>query len=188
MEKVNLYTYVKDAYFGPSDVSIQNCLRFYGVENLRQLVAISRTGICDLRNMGPKSRTTIENWLEARGLHLGMTKEEIAEYEGVTAKAEEEQTAADAPEVLSPNSQVPSVPVEEVSASSVKSAANTETTPSGFISDEMKCEIYRFAANLILERSKIKEKYPSCLDTLEATIAAMALYSEIKKELKKLKE
>lgn len=40
----------------------------------------------------------IEDWLEERGLHLGMTKEEIAEYEGVPAKAEEEQAAADTPE------------------------------------------------------------------------------------------
>ena len=60
MEKVNLYTYVKDAYFGPSDVRIQNCLRFYGVETLRQLVAISRTGILDMRNMGKKSRMVIK--------------------------------------------------------------------------------------------------------------------------------
>lgn len=188
MEKVNLDTFIENVSFGWNDVRIQYCLRCYNVETLRQLVAVSRKGMLDMQKLGAICVTDIENWLNARGLHLGMTKEDIAEYEGVTAKAEEEQTAADAPEVLSPNSQVPSVPVGEVSASSVKSAANTETTPSGFISDEMKCEIYRFAANLILERSKIKEKYPSCLDTLEATIAAMALYSEIKKELKKLKE
>ena len=188
MKKGNLSTLVDDIYFGELDRRIQNCLYHYRVETLRQLVAYSRTDILKMRDMGAISRAAIENWLEARGLHLGMTEEEIAEYEGVTVKTEEEQAAADAPEVLSPNSQVPSVPVEEVSASSVKSAANTKTTPSGFISDEMKCEIYRFAANLILERSKIKEKYPSCLDTLEGTIAAMALYSEIKKELKKLKE
>lgn len=37
MEKVNLYTYVKDAYFGLSDVRIQNCLRFYGVETCANL-------------------------------------------------------------------------------------------------------------------------------------------------------
>ena len=70
MEKVNLYTYVKDAYFGPSDVRIQNCLRFYGVENLRQLVAISRSSIYNMRNMGKISRARIESWLEKRGLHL----------------------------------------------------------------------------------------------------------------------
>ena len=188
MKKGNLDTLVDDIYFGELDRRIQNCLYHYRVETLRQLVAYSREDILKMRNMGAISRVAIENWLEARGLHLGMTEEEIAEYEGVAAKAEEEQSAADAPEDLSSNRQVPSVPVEEVSASSVKSPATTEATPSGFISDEMKCEIYRFAANLILERSKIKEKYPSCLDTLEATIAATALYSEITKGLKKLKE
>lgn len=188
MEKVNLNTFIENVSFGWNDVRIQYCLRCHNVETLRQLVAVSRKGMLDMQKLGATCVTDIENWLDARGLHLGMTEEDIAEYEGVPAKAEEEQAAADTPEALSPNRQAISAPVEEVSASSVKSPTTTETTPSGFISDEMKCEIYRFAANLILERSKIKEKYPSCLDTLEATIAAMALYSEITKGLKKLKE
>ena len=170
MEKVNLNTYVKDVCFGWYNERIQDFLRCYNVETLRQLVAISRTGICDMRNMGAKSKTTIKNWLEARGLHLGMTKEEIAEYEGVSLKTEEEKE-----EVLFSDSK-----------GNVLRPSDNDSNP--FISDGMKCEIYRFAANLILERSKIKEKYPSCLDTLEATIAATALYSEITKGLKKLKE
>ena len=170
MKKGNLDTLVDDIYFGELDRRIQNCLYHHRVETLRQLVAFSRSDILKMRNMGAISRVAIENWLEARGLHLGMTKEEIAEYEGVTAKAEEEKE-----EVLFSDSK-----------GNVLRPSDNNSNP--FISDEMKCEIYRFAANLILERSKIKEKYPSCLDTLEATIAAMALYSEIKKELKKLKE
>lgn len=170
MGKVNLDTQIRDIYFGLSDARTQNCLRCYNVETLRQLVVISRTNILDMRNMGKKSRMFIEDWLEARGLHLGMTKEEIAEYEGVPAENKEEEG-----EVLFSDSK-----------GNVLRPSDNNSNP--FISDEMKCEIYRFAANLILERSKIKEKYPSCLDTLEATIAAMALYSEIKKELKKLKE
>ena len=96
MEKVNLDTLVKDIYFGEPDVRIMNCLKRYDVKTLRQLVVISRTAILKMQNMGKKSRMVIEDWLEERGLHLGMTKEEIAEYEGVTAKAEEEQSAADA--------------------------------------------------------------------------------------------
>ena len=95
MEKVNLNTYVKDVCFGWYNERIQDFLRCYNVETLRQLVAISRTGICDMRNMGAKSKTTIKNWLETRGLHLGMTKEEIAEYEGVPLKTEEEKEAAE---------------------------------------------------------------------------------------------
>lgn len=170
MEKVNLNTEIDDIYFGKMDVRIRNCLRMYNVETLRKLVAKRPTSVLDMHNMGKKSRMVIEDWLEARGLHLGMTKEEIAEYEGVPAETKEEEgevVFSDTKEDLFPDSN-----------DFLKS----------FISDEMKCEIYRFAANLILERSKAKEKYPSYLDTLEATIAAMALYSEIKKELKKLKE
>ena len=170
MKKVNLNTYVEDACFGPSNVRIQTRLSLCNVETLRQLVAYSRTDILKMRNIGIKSRAEIENWLSVRGLHLGMTEEEITEYEGVPAKAEEEKE-----EVLFSDSK-----------GNVLRPSDNNSNP--FISDGMKCEIYRFAANLILERSKIKEKYPSCLDTLEGTIAAMALYSEIKKELKKLKE
>ena len=170
MKKGNLDTLVDDIYFGELDRRIQNCLYHHRVETLRQLVAYSREDILKMRNMGAISRLAIENWLEARGLHLGMTKEEIAEYEGVPLKTEEEKE-----EVLSSDSK-----------GNVLRPSDNDSNP--FISDGMKCEIYRFAANLILERSKIKEKYPSCLDTLEATIAATALYSEIIKGLKKLKE
>lgn len=88
MEKVNLDTRVDDIFF---DVRIRSCLRRYYVKTLRQLVAISCIGILKMHELDKKSRTVIEVWLEARGLHLEMTKEEIAEYEGVPAKAEEEK-------------------------------------------------------------------------------------------------
>lgn len=88
MEKVSLDTLVDDIFF---DVRIRSCLRRYYVKTLRQLVAISCIGILKMHELDKKSRTVIEVWLEARGLHLEMTKEEIAEYEGVPAKAEEEK-------------------------------------------------------------------------------------------------
>ena len=81
MKKGNLSTEIDDIYFGEFDKRIQNCLYHYRVETLRQLVAYSRADILKMRNMGAISRAAIENWLEARGLHLGMTEEEIAEMQ-----------------------------------------------------------------------------------------------------------
>lgn len=170
MEKVSLDTRVDDIYFGKQDVRIQNCLSWYYVETLRKLVAISRSNILGMRNMGKKSVMFIEDWLEERGLHLGMTKEEIAEYEGVPAETKEEEgevVFSETKEELSPDSN-----------DFLKS----------FVSEEMRCEIYRLAGNLLLEYIKRNGRYPTRQDLGDATIAAVELYKEVNGELKKLKE
>ena len=170
MEKVNLDTLVYDIYFGEPDVRITNCLRCYDVKTLRQLVAISREAILDMRNMGKKSRMVIEDWLESKGLHLGMTKEEIAEYEGAPAETKEEEgevVFSDTKEDLFPDSN-----------DLIKS----------FISEEMRCEVYRLTGNLLLEYIRKGGRYPHMADLCGAAVTAVELYKKVRDELKKLKE
>ena len=180
MEKVNLYTDVKDAYFGPSYVRIQNCLRFYGVETLRQLVAISRSSIYNMRNMGKKSRMVIEDWLEERGLHLGMTKEEIAEYEGVPAKAEEEQAAAEVEHPMIKTEETPSPTEEEVLEKAVKEASQNQGI-------NLEQEVFWLAKEIFLHDMR-KHGYSGHSAAECAASVAVRLYTEVNEKLKKLKE
>ena len=184
MEKVNLYTYVKDAYFGPSDVRIQNCLRFYGVETLRQLVAISRSSIYNMRNMGKKSRMVIEDWLYDHGLHLGMTKEEIAEYEGVTAEAEEgKEEAAATAEVEHPmikTEETPSPTEEEVLEKAVEEVFQNQGI-------NLEHEVFWLAKEIFLHDMR-KYGYSGHSAAECAASVAVRLYTEVNDKLKKLKE
>ena len=180
MEKVNLYTYVKDAYFGPSDVRIQNCLRFYGVETLRQLVAISRTGILHMQNMGAIRRAVIENWLEERGLHLGMTKEEISEYEGVPAKAEEEQAAAEVEHPMIKTEETSSPTEEEVLEKAVEEASQNQGI-------NLEQEVFWLAKEIFLYDMR-KHGYSGHSAAECAASVAVRLYTEVNEKLKKLKE
>lgn len=182
MKKVNLYTYVKDACFGPSNVRIQTRLSLCNVETLRQLVAISRKGILDMRNIGIKSRAEIENWLSVRGLHLGMTKEEIAEYEGVTAKAEEEQAAADTLE------EHPMIKTEETlppTEDEVLEKAVEEASQNHEINLEQ--EVFWLAKEIFLHDMR-KHGYSSHSAAECAASVAVSLYTEVNEKLKKLKE
>ena len=180
MEKVNLYTYVKDAYFGPSDVRIQNCLRFYGVETLRQLVAISRSSIYNMRNMGKKSRMAIEDWLEERGLHLGMTKEEIAEYEGVPAKAEEEQAAAEVEHPMIKTEETPPPTEDEVLEKAVEEVFQNQGI-------NLEHEVFWLAKEIFLYDMR-KHGYSGHSAAECAASVAVRLYTEVNEKLKKLKE
>ena len=182
MKKVNLNTYVEDACFGPSNVRIQTCLNFYNVETLRQLVAVSRTGILDMRNMGIKSRAEIENWLSVRGLHLGMTKEEIAEYEGVTAKAEEEQTAAGTPKdhLMIKTEETPPPTEEEVLKKAVEEASQNHNI-------SLEQEVFWLAKEIFLHDMR-KHGYSSHSAAECAASVAVRLYTEVNEKLKKLKE
>lgn len=182
MKKVNLNTYVEDACFGPSDVRIQNRLSLCNVETLRQLVAISRKGILDMRNIGIKSRAEIENWLSVRGLHLGMTKEEIAEYEGVTAKAEEEQSATDTPEEhpAIKTEETPSPTEEEVLKKAVEEASQNQGI-------NLEQEVFWLAKEIFLHDMR-KHGYSSHSAAECAASVAVRLYTEVNEKLKKLKE
>ena len=182
MKKVNLNTYVEDACFGPSNVRIQTCLNFYNVETLRQLVAVSRADILKIRNMGIKSRAEIENWLSVRGLHLGMTKEEIAEYEGVPATAEEEQATADTPEEhpAIKTEEAPPPTEEEVLEKAVEEASQNHDI-------SLKQEVFWLAKEIFLHDMR-KHGYSSHSAAECAASVAVRLYTEVNDKLKNLKE
>ena len=183
MEKVNLDTLVKDIYFGEPDVRIMNCLKRYDVETLRQLVAISRTGILDMRNMGAISRTTIENWLDARGLRLGMTKEEIAEYEGATAETEEgKEEAAAMAEVEHPmikTEETPPPTEDEVLEKAVEEAFQNQGI-------NLEHEVFWLAKEIFLYDMR-KHGYSGHSAAECAASVAVRLYTEVNDKLKKLK-
>ena len=182
MKKGNLDTLVDDIYFGELDRRIQNCLYHHRVETLRQLVAFSRSDILKMRNMGAISRVAIENWLEERGLHLGMTKEEIAEYEGVTAKAEEEQAAADTQE------EHPAIKAEETpqpTEDEVLEKAVEEVFQNHDIN--LKQEVFWLAKEIFLHDMR-KHGYSGHSAAECAASVAVRLYTEVNEKLKKLKE
>ncbi len=182
MEKVNLDTLVDDIYFGEPDTRIRNCLRWRDVETLRQLVVISRTGILGMRNMGKKSRMVIEDWLKERGLHLGMTKEEIAEYEGVPVKTEEEQSAADTPEEhpMIKTEETPPPAEEEVLEKAVEEVSQAQGI-------NLEQEVFWLAKEIFLHDMR-KHGYSSHSAAECAANVAVRLYTEVNEKLKKLKE
>ena len=182
MEKVNLDPLVRDIYFGEPEVRIMNCLKRYDVETLRQLVAISSTSILDMRNMGKKSRMVIEDWLYDHGLHLGMTKEEISEYEGVPAKVEEEQAAADTPEEhpAIKTEETPPPTEEEVLEKAVEEVFQTQDI-------NLEQEVFWLAKEIFLHDMR-KYGYSGHSAAECAASVAVRLYTEVNDKLKKLKE
>ena len=56
-----------------------------------------------------------------------------------------------------------------------------------YISDEMRCEIYRFAVNLLLERVKREGNFPCYKDIDIAVTRAAEVYEVVNKKLGKLK-
>ena len=180
MKKGNLSTEIDDIYFGEFDKRIQNCLYHYRVETLRQLVAYSRADILKMRNMGAISRAAIENWLEARGLHLGMTEEEIAEYEGVPAKAEEEQAAAEVEHPMIKTEETPSPTEEEVLEKAVEEASQNQGI-------NLEREVFWLAKEIFLHDMR-KYGYSSHSAAECAASVAVRLYTEVNDKLKKLKE
>lgn len=184
MGKLSLDTLVKDIYFGEPDVRIMNCLKRYDVETLRQLVVISRTAILNMRNMGKKSRMVIEDWLKERGLHLGMTGEEIVEYEGVAVETEEgkEEVTATA-EVEHPaikTEETPPPTEEEVLEKAVKEVFQTQGI-------NLEQEVFWLAKEIFLHDMR-KHGYSSHSAAELAASVAVSLYTEVKEKLKKLKE
>lgn len=182
MKKGNIDTLVDDIYFGELDRRIQNCLYHHRVETLRQLVAFSRSDILKMRNMGAISRAAIENWLEARGLHLGMTEEEIAEYEGVPAKAEEEQSAADTSEEhpMIKTEETPPPTEEEVLEKAVEEVFKTQDI-------NLEQEVFWLAKEIFLYDMR-KHGYSGHSAAECAASVAVRLYTEVNEKLKKLKE
>lgn len=184
MEKLNLDTLVKDIYFGEPDVRIMNCLRWYDVKTLRQLVAYSRAGILGMRNMGKKSRMVIEDWLEERGLHLGMTGEEIIEYEGVPVEIEEGKKKATATAEV----EHPMIKTEETlppTEEEVLEKAVEEVFQNQGINLEQ--EVFWLAKEIFLHDMR-KYGYSGYSAAECAARVAVRLYTEVNEKLKKLKE
>lgn len=179
MEKVNLDTLVDDIFF---NVRIRSCLRQYYVKTLRQLVSISCIGILKMRDLDKNSRTVIEVWLEARGLHLEMTKEEIAEYEGVPTKAEEEQSAADTPEEhpMIKTEETPPPTEDEVLEKAVEEVFQNHDI-------NLKQEVFWLAKEIFLYDMR-KHGYSGHSAAECAASVAVRLYTEVNDKLKKLKE
>lgn len=184
MEKLSLDTLVKDIYFGEPDVRIMNCLKRYDVETLRQLVAYSRAGILDMRNMGKKSRMVIEDWLQERGLHLGMTGEEIVEYEGVPVEigeGKEEVTAtAEVEHPAIKTEETPPPTEEEVLEKAVEEVFQNQGI-------NLEQEVFLLAKEIFLYDMR-NCSFPSHSDARYAASVAVKLYTEVKEKLKELKE
>lgn len=184
MGKVNLDTRISDCYFGLSDVRTQNCLSYYDVITLRQLVVISRTNILGMRNMGKMSRMRLEDWLDDRGLHLGMTEEEIAEYEGVAVETEEGKEEATATaEVEHPmikTEETPPPTEEEVLDKAVKEVFQTQGI-------NLEQEVFLLAKEIFLHDMR-KHGYSGHSAAECAASVAVRLYTEVNDKLKKLKE
>lgn len=183
MEKLSLDTLVKDIYFGEPDVRIMNCLKWYDVKTLRQLVTISRTGILNMRNMGKKSRMVIEDWLKERDLHLGMTGEEIVEYEGVAVEIEEGKEEATATaEVEHPaikTEETPPPTEDEVLEKAVEEASQNHEI-------NLEQEVFWLAKEIFLHDMR-KHGYSSHSAAECAASVAVRLYTEVNDKLKKLK-
>ena len=134
--------------------------------------------------MGAISRTTIENWLDARGLRLGMTKEEIAEYEGATAETEEgKEEAAVATEVEHPmikTEETPSPTEEEVLEKAVEEASQNQGI-------NLEHEVFLLAKEIFLRRMRNND-FPTEFIAMRSAQVAIDLYKSVKAGLKKLKE
>ena len=127
----------------------------------------------------------IEDWLEARGLHLGMTGEEIVEYEGVAVETEEEKVEVTATaEVEHPmikTEETPPPPAEEeVLEKAVKEVFQTQDI-------NLEQEVFWLAKEIFLHDMR-KHGYSSHSAAECAASVAVRLYTEVNEKLKKLKE
>ena len=111
-----------------------------------------------------------------------MTKEEIAEYEGVPAKAEEAQVAADAPEEhpAIKTEETPPPTEEEVLEKAVKEVFQTQDI-------NLEQEVFWLAKEIFLYDMR-KHGYSGHSAAECAASVAVRLYTEVNEKLKKLKE
>ena len=111
-----------------------------------------------------------------------MTKEEIAEYEGVTAKAEEEQAAADTPEEhpAIKTEETPPPTEEEVLEKAVEEVFQNQDI-------NLKQEVFWLAKEIFLYDMR-KHGYSGHSAAECAASVAVRLYTEVNEKLKKLKE
>lgn len=175
MEKINLDTPLTDITFYKHNTRIHNILcGFMNLKTVRELIRCEKSTLRKQRNMGTGALNVIYDTLEEYGLTLEMPIADIAIYENKSiadeVKIEEEMNKA---------------LEERQKAGRTFSDSLEDLRP--YVSDEMRCEIYRFAVNLLLERVKREGNFPCYKDIDIAVMRAAEVYEVVNKKLGKLK-
>ena len=175
MEKIYLDTPLTDITFYKHNTRIHNILcGFMHLKTVRELIRCEKSTLRKQRNMGTGALNVIYDTLEKYGLTLEMCLADIALYEN--------KPIAD--EVKIENEIMKALEEREKEARTFSDALE-DLRP--YISDEMRCEIYRFAVNLLLERVKRDGNYPCYKDIDIAVMRAAEVYEVVNKKLGKLK-
>ena len=176
MEKINLDTPLTDITFYKHNTRIHNilCGGSMTLKTVRELIRCEKSLLKWQRNMGKSAMNVIYDTLEKYGLTLEMPLADIALYENKTI-ADEVKIEDEMKKELE----------ERQKAGRTFSDALEDLRP--YISDETKCEIYRFAVNLLLERVKREGNFPCYKDIDIAVTRAAEVYEVVNKKLGKLK-
>lgn len=175
MEKINLDTPLTDITFYKHNTRIHNILcGFMHLKTVRELIRCEKSTLRKQRNMGLGAINVIYDTLEKYGLTLEMCLADIAIYENKPI-ADEVKIEDEMKKALE----------ERQKEARTFSDALEDLRP--YVSDEMRCEIYRFAVNLLLERVKREGNYPCYKDIDIAVMRAAEVYEVVNKKLGKLK-
>ena len=176
MGKINLDTPLTDITFYKHNTRIHNilCGGSMTLKTVRELIRCEKSLLKWQRNMGKSAMNVIYDTLEKYGLTLEMPLADIALYENKTI-ADEVKIEDEMKKELE----------ERQKAGRTFSDALEDLRP--YVSDEMRCEIYRFAVNLLLERVKREGNFPCYKDIDIAVMRAAEVYEVVNKKLGKLK-
>ena len=175
MEKINLDTPLTDITFYKHNTRIHNILcGFMNLKTVRELIRCDKSFLKIQRNMGLGAINVIYDTLEKYGLTLEMCLADIAFYENKPI-ADEVKIEGEIMKALE----------ERQKAARTFSDSLEDLRP--YVSDEMRCEIYRFAVTLLLERVKRDGNYPCYKDIEIAVTRAAEVYEVVNKKLGKLK-
>ena len=176
MEKINLDTPLTDITFYKHNTRIHNilCGGSMTLKTVRELIRCEKSLLKLQRNMGKSAMNVIYDTLEKYGLTLEMPLADIALYENKSI-ADEVKIEDEMKKELE----------ERQKAGRTFSDALEDLRP--YVSDEMRCEIYRFAVNLLLERVKREGNFPCYKDIDYAVTRAAEVYEVVNKKLGKLK-
>ena len=176
MEKINLDTPLTDITFYKHNTRIHNilCGGSMTLKTVRELIRCEKSLLKLQRNMGKSAMNVIYDTLEKYGLTLEMPLADIALYENKSIADE-----------LKIEDEMKKELEERQKAGRTFSDALEDLRP--YVSDEMRCEIYRFAVNLLLERVKREGNFPCYKDIDIAVMRAAEVYEVVNKKLGKLK-
>ena len=176
MEKINLDTPLTDITFYKHNTRIHNilCGGSMTLKTVRELIRCEKSLLKWQRNMGKSAMNVIYDTLEKYGLTLEMPLADIALYENKSI-ADEVKIEDEMKKELE----------ERQKAGRTFSDALEDLRP--YVSDEMRCEIYRFAVSLLLERVKREGNFPCYKDIECAVMRAAEVYEVVNKKLGKLK-